>query len=101
MRRDRVRWKPVVTSAAGPSLRLLVQEFVYTGAWPVSYRVNTLFGRVMYAMMIRGNPARPALRGPADFDARGRGASVLIVSNTRDGRRVLRGPEPAWRSVRA
>src|SRR5262249_32052998 len=30
VRRDRVRWKPVVTSAAGPSPRLLVQEFVYT-----------------------------------------------------------------------
>jgi len=85
VRRDRVRWKPVVTSAAGPSPRLLVQEFVYTGSWPVSYRVNTLFGRVMYSMVIRGNAVRPPLRGPADFGAGGLGGqSVSIVANARD-----------------
>jgi amino acid adenylation domain-containing protein len=85
VRQDRVRWKPVVTSAAGPSQRLLVQEFVYTGLWPVSYRVNTLFGRVLYAMVITGNKARPTLKGPEDFDARGAGdQSVSIVSNARD-----------------
>ena len=84
-RRDRVRWKPVVTSAAGPSPRLLVQEFVYTGPWPVSYRVNTLFGRVLYAIVITANTARPALRGPTDFDGPGRnGHSVSIVANARD-----------------
>ena len=71
-RRDRVRWKPVVTSAAGPSPRLLVQEFVYTGPWPVSYRVNTLFGRVLYSMVITGNRARQPLGGPDEFDARER-----------------------------
>jgi len=42
VKRERVRWKRVVTSAAGPSPALLVQEFIYTGLWPVSYRVNTL-----------------------------------------------------------
>jgi hypothetical protein len=85
VRRDRVRWKPIVTSAAGPSPRLLVQEFVYTGLWPVSYRVNTLFGRVLYAMVITGNKARPTLKGPEDFNARGAGdLTVSIVSNARD-----------------
>ncbi len=90
VRRDRVRWKHVVTSAAGPSPRLLVQEFVYTGPWPVSYRVNTLFGRVLYSMVITGNRARHALDGPDDFDRRGdaRG-SVSIVSNARDSTAVL------------
>jgi len=85
VRRNRVRWKPVVTSAAGPSPRLLVQEFVYTGLWPVSYRVNTLFGRVLYSLIITGNQARPPLKGPEDFDARGDGGqSVSIVANARD-----------------
>jgi hypothetical protein len=85
VRRERVRWKPVVTSAAGPSPRLLVQEFVYTGPWPVSYRVNTLFGRVLYSLVITGNEARQPLRGPEDFDARGDAReSVSIVSNARD-----------------
>lgn len=85
VRRDRVRWKPVVTSAAGPSPRLLVQQFVYAGLWPVSYRVNTLFGRVLYCMVITGNKERPVLRGPTDFDGRDHdGQSVSIVSNARD-----------------
>ena len=84
VKRERVRWKRVVTSAAGPSPTLLVQEFIYTGLWPVSYRVNTLFGRVLYCMRITGNANRPALRGPFDFDSRGSGNSVSIVSNVRD-----------------
>lgn len=35
-------------------------------------------------MRISGNPDRPALRGPNDFDARGSGNCVSIVSNVRD-----------------
>jgi amino acid adenylation domain-containing protein len=86
VRRDRVRWKRVVTSSAGPSPRLLVQEFVYTGLWPVSYRVNTLFGRTLYSMVITGNRARPTLEGPEEFGAQGSssGQSASIVSNARD-----------------
>lgn len=84
VKRERVRWKRVVTSAAGPSPTLLVQEFIYTGPQPISFRVNTLFGRVLYSMRISGNPDRPALRGPNDFDARGSGNCVSIVSNVRD-----------------
>ena len=84
VKRERVRWKRVVTSAAGPSPTLLVQEFIYTGLWPVSYRVNTLFGRVLYCMRITGNASRPALRGSNDFGSRGSGNSVSIVSNVRD-----------------
>jgi glutathione synthase/RimK-type ligase-like ATP-grasp enzyme len=86
VKRERVRWKRVVTSAAGPSPTLLVQEFIYTGPWPVSYRVNTLFGRVLYCVRITGNASRPILRGPDDFDGRGSGNSVSIVSNARDSK---------------
>ena len=51
----------------------------------MSYRVNTLFGRVMYCLVITGNKARPTLKGPNDFDARGIGGqAVSIVSNARD-----------------
>ncbi len=84
VRRDRVRWKSVTTSATGLSPKLLVQDFIYTGPWPVSYRVNTLFGQVLYAMRITGNRNRPSLNGPQDFSTRGSGNSVSIVSNTRD-----------------
>jgi amino acid adenylation domain-containing protein len=84
VKRERVRWKRVVTSAAGPSPTLLVQEFIYTGPWPVSYRVNTLFGRVLYCIRITANHTRPVLRGANDFDVRGSGNTVSIVSNVRD-----------------
>ena len=86
VKRQRVRWKKVVTSAAGPSPTLLVQEFIYTGLWPVSYRVNTLFGRVLYCLRITGNSSRPILRGPNDFDSRGSGNAASIVSNVRDSK---------------
>jgi hypothetical protein len=85
VRRGRIRWKPIVTASAGLSTRLLVQEFVYTGRWPVSYRVNTLFGQALYCVAITANSARQALEGPEDFDGRGdQRGSVSIVSNARD-----------------
>ena len=63
-----------------------MQEFIYTGLWPVSYRVNTLFGQVLYGMRITGNASRPALHGPNDFDSRGSGNTVSIVANVRDSK---------------
>jgi len=85
VKRGRVRWKRVVTAAAGPSPALLVQKFIYTGLWPVSHRVNTLFGRVLYCLRITGNTNRPILCGPNDFDSRGPSDnSPSIVSNVRD-----------------
>lgn len=84
VKKNRVRWKPISTSAAGPSPGLLLQEFIYTGPWPVSYRVNTLFGQVLYAVRLTGNKNRPVLNGARDFAARGNGNSVSIVSNARD-----------------
>ena len=87
VKRGRVRWKRVVTAAAGPSPALLVQEFIYTGLWPVSYRVNTLFGRVLYCLRLTGNTNRPVLHGPNDFDSRGSsGNSPSIVANVRDSK---------------
>jgi amino acid adenylation domain-containing protein len=85
VRRGRIRWKPILTSSAGLSTRLLAQEFVYTGKWPVSYRVNTLFGQVLYCVGITANSARQALEGPEDFEGRGdKRGSPSIVSNARD-----------------
>jgi hypothetical protein len=84
VKRNKLRWTAMETEAAGPSPALLVQRFVYTGLRPVSYRVNTLFGRVLYAIRLEGNPRRPPLRGPGDFRSAERGDGVSIVSNARD-----------------
>jgi hypothetical protein len=44
-----------------------VQEFVYTGRWPVSYRVTTLFGEVLSALRAEGSHEQPALEGRYEF----------------------------------
>ena len=67
VRRDRVKWKPITTRPAGTSLSMIVQQFVYTGVLPISYRVNTLFGRVLYSTKSRASPEHPPLFTPADL----------------------------------
>lgn len=59
----------------------IVQEFVYTGEWPESYRVVTLFGTVMlcYRQVTRGR-GHP-LKSRFDFKATG---GISVVSNTQD-----------------
>jgi hypothetical protein len=64
---------------------MLVQKFIYTGEWPTSYRVVTLFGDVLlcYRQVTRthGHP----LRTRYGFAAGG----ISIVSNTKDMEIVL------------
>ena len=67
VRRDRVKWKPITTRAAGTSPSMIVQQFVYTGVLPISYRVNTLFGRVLYSTKSQASPEHPPLFTPADL----------------------------------
>ncbi|MCC6887588.1 MAG: hypothetical protein IT536_03555 [Hyphomicrobiales bacterium] len=60
---------------------MLVQQFIYTGEWPTSYRVVTLFGEVLLCYRqvtrTRGYP----LRSRFDFTRTG---GISIVSNTKD-----------------
>lgn len=76
------RVKYVEPSAYSPRHRgrrgpMIIQKFVYTGEWPVSWRVVTVFGKVVLCYRQtteRGSP----LRTRWAFDAGG----VAIVSNT-------------------
>jgi acyl carrier protein len=67
VKKDRVKWKPITTRAAGTSYSMIVQQFIYTGERPVGYRVNTLFGRVLYSMKHSANEDRPALTSTAEL----------------------------------
>lgn len=58
---------------------MLVQKFVYTGRWPVSYRVVTLFGEVVLCFR-QTSPRGAALDGRWNFG----GGGVNIASNTKD-----------------
>lgn len=81
-RRDRVRWRPrrVWRSSNEESHDRIVQDFVYTGPWPVSYRVVTLFGTALVAYRMEADRSRPALPERYAFDAV---SGTTIVSNSR------------------
>jgi hypothetical protein len=64
-RRSHVRWQPPKTALAvqfGSMFNpCVVQEFVYTGPWPQSHRVATLFGTALWAIRIEASHTRQAL----------------------------------------
>ena len=64
----------------------LAQEFVYTGRWPVNYRVVTLFGRPLMSWRCEADHAYVPLESRWDFRARG---GITVVSNKRDSRYYL------------
>jgi hypothetical protein len=86
-RRDTVQWTPPRTARTlnfgGPFNPRLAQEFVYTGAWPRSHRVVTLFGSVLWADRTEASHDRPPLRDRAAFDGQsvvssGRGCTFTL-----------------------
>jgi hypothetical protein len=70
-RRGRVRWRPIESPLRPGNTDLVVQEFVYTGRWPVCYRVTTLFGEVLSALRAEGSHAQPPLEGRFAFHESG------------------------------
>ena len=78
-RRGRVRWKRPADHH-GIESDWIVQEFIYTGRWPVSYRVTTLFGHVIHAWRAEASRSRAPLSGRYDF---GLGGGHSIVSSHR------------------
>lgn len=76
-RRADVCWTPPRTQLSeafgGPFNPRLVQEFVYTGPWPHSFRVATLFGRALWSMRIEASHARDPLADRSQF----RGQSIV------------------------
>lgn len=74
-RTSRVVWLPPRTQLArelgGRFNPTLVQEFIHTGPWPVSVRVTTLLGEVLWATRIEASHELPALLDPASFSSGG------------------------------
>jgi len=82
VRKDRVRWKPpaFVSDACKGSPDLLVQEFIYTGPWPVSYRVQTLFGEALACLRMQADTARTPLHERYGFRESGGGRTIVATS---------------------
>jgi hypothetical protein len=76
---SRVHWKAPYTDhvakIGGGVDDNLLQEFIYTGAWPVSYRVATLFGKVLFALRCEAEHRRRPLSDRWDF--KGDGVSIV------------------------
>jgi len=76
-RRDRVKWTPPRTDLAlewgGPFNPRVAQEFVYTGPWPASYRVATLFGEALSCDKVEADHERE----PFAFGSVHRGQSIV------------------------
>jgi glutathione synthase/RimK-type ligase-like ATP-grasp enzyme len=69
----RVKYKPSSEFPADHYGRrgMIAQEFIYTGEWPVAYRVLTYFGRVILAIRYDGERNQPPLLGLTDFRRKG------------------------------
>jgi hypothetical protein len=84
-RTSRLRWRHPNTRTArilgGLFAPYIVQEFIYTGPWPVSYRVVTLFGHALWCTKLEASHSRPALIHRFGFEELGPGVSVSIVSS--------------------
>jgi amino acid adenylation domain-containing protein len=89
VRKERVRWKPVTTHAAGTSDSVIIQQFIYTGSLPTSYRVCTLFGRALYSIKSQAGADHPRLTTPADVASALKQERFTISANGRDGRTEL------------
>lgn len=65
------RWTPPRTQLArdfgGPFNPRLAQQFVFTGHWPHSFRVSTLFGSTLWSMRIEASHERQPLLERSDF----------------------------------
>lgn len=85
-----VQWKPPTTALGlrfgGRFNPRVVQEFVYTGAWPRSHRVATLFGTALWALRVEAGHDRRPLSNRDAFDGQsivssGRGCTFELCDD--------------------
>ncbi|MEP0987524.1 hypothetical protein [Ekhidna sp.] len=67
VKKTKVKWKRPKTEAASRSHQWILQEFIYTGEWPTSYRVTTLFGKVLFSLKIEADRNKIPLKSKEAF----------------------------------
>lgn len=88
-RAGRVRYRPPESFPEDHPVRkapLIAQQFIYTGRWPVNYRVVTLFGTRLLAWRCEADHRYWPLESRWDFRATG---GITVVSNKKDSHYAL------------
>lgn len=81
-RTHRVRYKePSTLRKDHPGRRgaMIAEQFIYTGPWPVSYRVLTLFGEPMLSLRYEAPHDIPALPSSGNFKSSGGGRTIVAT----------------------
>jgi hypothetical protein len=82
-RTGRVRYEPPGSFPTDHPIRegpLLAQRFVYTGPWPVSYRVTTFFGRALFCWRVEQSHQQRRLEGRFEFGNSSGGGGIQIIA---------------------
>lgn len=88
-RAGRVRYRPPDSYPEDHPVRkapLIAQRFIYTGRWPVNYRVVTLFGATLMCWRCEAQHSYAPLNSRWDFKEKG---GISVVSNKRNSRYEL------------
>jgi hypothetical protein len=85
IRRSNVRWaclstRSTLTGTDCASESLIVQEYVHTGPWPISYRVGTVFGEPIYALRVIADRSRPPIEGNPSSSRAFAGRTIVASS---------------------
>lgn len=80
VRKSRVRFIEPKTYKARDTKAWPAQEFIYTGPWPVSYRVLSLFGQALYATRTEADHRHVPLPDRYAFDGASQPGGMTIVS---------------------
>lgn len=83
VRTSRVRWKALEVKYASLHSDPFFQEFIYTGRYPVCFRVGVLFGEPIYRFKITASEDRHALSARFNFKQTDDKHSFNIVANSR------------------
>lgn len=87
-RTERIKYRPVSDFAEnhpGSKAPLLAQRFVYTGRWPINYRVVTVFGKTLICWRCEVDHSFPPLEERYAFS----GGGITIVSNKKSSHYTL------------
>ncbi|BDS07837.1 hypothetical protein NT6N_28770 [Oceaniferula spumae] len=84
VRRSRLKWRNLEVKYRNLVSEPFLQEFIYTGRYPISYRVGSFLGGPLYSVKIEAAGVAEPLMSKDGFDG-----GATIVANTKQSRYTL------------